>query len=68
VDCGSPCPTDVAPSLGDGVTDVDDLFAVINCWGSVGAGSCGDIAPAGGDGMTDIDDLFAVINAWGPCD
>lgn len=68
VDCGSPCPTDIAPTLGDGVTDIDDLFAVINCWGSAGIGACGDIAPAGGDGVTDIDDLFAVINAWGPCD
>lgn len=52
---------------GDGKVDVDDLFVVINSWGSC-RGCPADVAPSpDGDGEVDVDDLFAVINAWTAC-
>lgn len=61
------CSADVSPSspgiAGDGVTDIDDLFVVINGWGP--CDQC--VADVNGDDQADIDDLFLVINAWGPC-
>ncbi|MEM7229125.1 MAG: NHL repeat-containing protein, partial [Planctomycetota bacterium] len=69
------CPTDCVPDNGDGTTgngttNVDDLLAVINAFGSVG-GAC-DVAPVQpdcsvGNDVINIDDLLAVINAFGPC-
>jgi hypothetical protein len=61
--CGEPpdCPTDTD---GNGVTDVDDLVAVILDWGTDGSGHNGDVNGSGG---VDVDDLVAVILAWGPC-
>jgi hypothetical protein len=59
---------------GDGYTNVDDLFNVINRWGVCpqpcppsGAGNClGDVAPSPlGNCSVNIDDLFAVISNWG---
>lgn len=55
----------------DGITNVDDLLAVINSWGPCpppGPGTCpADIAPPGpppGNGIVNIDDLLTVINNW----
>lgn len=57
------CPADIAPiDAPNGLVDVDDLFLVINNWGSEDPQA--DIVPPA---VIDIDDLFAVINAWGPC-
>jgi len=57
-----PHPGDVS---GNGVTNVDDLLAVINAWGTC-TGICpADIAPAGGNCVINVDDLLAVINGWG---
>jgi hypothetical protein len=53
-----PCPADIT---GNNIVDTDDLLAVINSWGTNGAG---DIT---GNGNVDTDDLLAVINAWGAC-
>jgi predicted neuraminidase len=75
-DCDGPpfpmCRADIAPPPdGNGLVNIDDLFAVINAWGNCPAppASCrADIAPPpNGNGMVNIDDLFAVINNWGPC-
>jgi len=63
--CGPVKPGDIT---GDGVTNVDDLLAVINGWGPCPAPprSCpADIAPAGGNGQVNVDDLLKVINNWG---
>lgn len=59
------CRTDIVPVGGDAVVDVDDLFFIINSWGTSDAAA--DVAPACGDGTVDVDDLFAVINSWGRC-
>lgn len=45
---------------GNGLVDIDDLFAVLNSWGP--CGGCG--ADVTGNGTVDIDDLFVVINHW----
>jgi len=70
-----PCPWDCTPdngdgTLGNGIVNIDDLFAVINSFGNSG-GSC-DNAPDNGDGTfgngtINIDDLFGVINNFGDC-
>jgi hypothetical protein len=54
----SACPTDIT---GDGVTNVDDLLAVINGWGQSGP------SDVNLDGTTNVDDLLEVINGWGQC-
>jgi len=67
------CRADCSPSNGDGSTgngivNVDDLFAVVNAIGS-GDVAC-DIAPANcdgtiGNGIVNVDDLFSVLNNFG---
>jgi len=69
------CFADCTPDNGDGtygngVVNIDDLFAVLNNFGG-GAGPC-DVAPDNGDGtagngIVNIDDLFAVLNSFGDC-
>ncbi|UCD74201.1 MAG: hypothetical protein JSV91_10470, partial [Phycisphaerales bacterium] len=45
---------------GDGVVDIDDVFAVLAAWGS-----CDDCPEdLNGDGVVDIDDLFEVLANW----
>jgi hypothetical protein len=55
----NPCPGDVN---GDATVDVDDLFEIIQHWGSNG-GPC----DVNDDGVVDVNDLFVVLNGWGPC-
>jgi len=69
------CPWDCAPDNGDGtfgngLVNIDDLFATINAFG-VSDGPC-DSSPDNGDGtfgngLVNIDDLFGVINTFGDC-
>lgn len=61
VSLAEPCPADVT---GNGVTDVDDLLAVINNWGNCPQPCAADIT---GNGAVNVDDLLVVINAWGAC-
>ena len=66
------CPTDIAPTSGDGVVDVNDLLAVIVTWGACPVPcapvTCvADIAPPGGDCVVDVNDLLAIITTWGAC-
>ncbi|MCA9296155.1 MAG: hypothetical protein KC983_06545, partial [Phycisphaerales bacterium] len=73
--CPAGCPSDVWPDNGDGtfgngITNIDDLLAIINNFG--GNDPNFDPAPDNGDGtygngLTNIDDLLAVINGFGPC-
>lgn len=49
------CPTDCNS---DGVTNVNDLLAVIGAWGT--SGGCDPT----GDGTTGVDDLLAIIGEW----
>jgi parallel beta-helix repeat protein len=77
-----PCTTDVAPDpvdgdglWGDGVTGLDDFFALLQHWGSCPVeGDCPwDCAPvidAGtwGDGEVGLDDFFLLLQNWGACD
>jgi len=75
--CDDPavCIADCSPAHGDGtfgngVVNIDDLFAMIVAFGTAG-GRC-DIAPDHGDGtfgndLINIDDIIMVINAFGPC-
>lgn len=74
--CSNPADPAVTPANlcrtdldGSHETDIDDLFIVINAWGTTGpaGGFTGDMAPGCGDGAVGVDDLFAVINAWGAC-
>jgi len=67
------CPGDIVPqhddgTVGNGVINIDDLFAVINALGST-CGSCpADVIPIGiGNGVVNIDDLLLVLNEFGPC-
>jgi hypothetical protein len=46
---------------GDLMVDVDDVFAVLNAWGSC-QGSCPSDVTS--DGLVNIDDLFLVIDLW----
>jgi hypothetical protein len=70
-----PCAGDISPPPnGNGVVNIDDLFAVINQWGACPqpcpphSSTCSaDVAPPGGNCVVNIDDLFAVITAWGQC-
>jgi len=62
------CPADCAPmvngvSIGNGIVNVDDLFAVLLRVGSSSA-AC-DIAPPGGDGIVDLNDVMVVLDAIG---
>ena len=61
----NPCPSDIAPSGGNGVVNVADLLAVITSWGACPPGSCP--ADINHDNVVNVADLLAVINAWGPC-
>lgn len=62
----SPCPADLT---GDGVVNIDDIFAVLGLWGD-----CPDPCPpyCTGDLTEDctvnIDDIFAILGMWGPCE
>ena len=48
---------------GDGVTNVNDLLAVIAEWGC--SGTCeADITD---DGLVNVQDLLELIAAWGTC-
>jgi hypothetical protein len=61
------CLGDVVPAEGDGVVDVDDLFGMLNAWGT--SDPQFDLSPSGApDGVIGIDDLFVLIGAWGACD
>jgi len=50
-------------SIGNGIVNVDDLFAVLLRVGSSSA-AC-DIAPPGGDGIVDLNDVMVVLDAIG---
>ncbi|UCD76840.1 MAG: right-handed parallel beta-helix repeat-containing protein [Phycisphaerales bacterium] len=56
-------PRNPADVNGDGVVDIDDVFAVLAAWGP-----CDDPddcpADVNGDGTVDIDDLFEVLANW----
>jgi photosystem II stability/assembly factor-like uncharacterized protein len=54
------CPPDVD---GNGTVDVNDLFAVINAWGTSGGPE-----DVNNDGNVNVDDLFEVVNGWGECE
>jgi hypothetical protein len=58
----APCGSDISPTGGNNVVDIDDLLAVINSWGSIGGP-----ADVNSSGTVDIDDLLTVIISWGPC-
>jgi len=64
------CAADVAPQIGDGRVNIDDLFAILN---TMGAGDADlDIAPVRsgsirGDGVVDHSDLIEVLLNFGPC-
>jgi len=67
---GDSCPTDCAPTGGNGIVNIDDLLAIVNAFG--GSGPACDVAPDNGDGtfgngIVNIDDLLAVVNAFGDC-
>ena len=47
---------------GNGMVDIDDLFAVLSAWGQSGVPE-----DLNGDGSVDIDDVFFVLANWGPC-
>ena len=53
-----PCPSDCN---GDGQTDVNDLLAIIEAWGS--SSGC-DVNE---DGIIDVVDLLEVVAGWGAC-
>jgi probable HAF family extracellular repeat protein len=55
----STCPADIS---GDGLTDIDDLLAVIGAWNALGGP-----ADVDSNGVVNVDDLLAVIVGWGPC-
>ena len=56
----------VLPKAGDvnadGITNVEDLLAVINAWGACPAPCNADL---NGDGSVNVNDLLTVINNWG---
>jgi choice-of-anchor B domain-containing protein len=60
IDCGDPGNCDIT---NNGVTDVDDLLALLGAWGPC-PGCPEDVT---GDGVVNVDDLLAVLGAWGPC-
>jgi hypothetical protein len=66
--CVPACATDFAPPGGDGFVTIDDLFFVIENWGSCGKECPADIIPQDGDGDVNIDELTAVILTWGECE
>jgi len=49
----------------NGVTNVQDLLAVIGAWGACPGICPTDIAPTGGDCVINVQDLLAVIAGWG---
>jgi len=49
----------------NGVTNVQDLLAVIAAWGACPGICPTDIAPPGGDCTINVQDLLAVIAGWG---
>jgi hypothetical protein len=54
----------VGDVTGDGLTNGDDLLAVILQWGPCPTGCPADI---NGDGSVGNDDLTLVLLGWGPC-
>ncbi len=64
--CSEPCPADLT---GDGIVDINDVFAVLGYWGD-----CPDPCPpyctadVNEDCIVDVDDIFAVLGMWGPCE
>jgi predicted outer membrane repeat protein len=64
-------PADIAPDIGDGVVDVDDLIALILHWGPCDPPADPAIPPAAciadidGNGEVAVSDLVAVILSWG---
>ena len=58
-------------TFGDGMVDIDDLFAVLANWGPCGGSPCPwDCHPDNGDGtygdgVVDINDIYDVIYNWG---
>ena len=62
---GPHCVSDIAPTGGDGVVNIDDLFGVVNAWGDCGDPACA--ADVDNSGVVDAYDLFLVINNWGDC-
>lgn len=48
---------------GDGVIDIEDLFALLAAWGPVTPGA--EIMDMNGDGVIDTEDLFALLAALG---
>jgi hypothetical protein len=58
-------PADIAPEIGDGHVDVDDLIAVILGWGPCPAAPADCYADIDGDGEVGVGDLIAVILGWG---
>jgi hypothetical protein len=65
-----PCVGDIAPDQpgGNGIVDIDDLFAVIGAWGLCPEPCPPCTADLDGNCEIDIDDLFTIIAGWGPCD
>jgi len=63
---GTPCPADLTD---DNQVNIQDVFAVLNAWGSCPAPcppNCA--ADLTGDCIVNIQDIFEVLNAWGPCE
>jgi hypothetical protein len=62
-----PCPADITGN-GEGVVNIDDLFAVILAWGPCPP-PCPPYCAADIDHncVVNIDDLFAIILGWGAC-
>jgi hypothetical protein len=58
-------PADIAPEIGDGYVDVDDMIAVILGWGPCPAAPIDCHADIDGDGEVGVGDLIAVILGWG---
>jgi len=70
VTCATDCHPVNGTAIGNGVVNVDDLFAVLNNFGPLN-GPC-DVSPVNsdgtvGNGIINIDDLFAVIQTYGTC-
>jgi hypothetical protein len=58
-------PADIAPEIGDGHVDVDDMIAVILGWGPCPPAPIDCHADIDGDGEVGVGDLIAVILGWG---
>jgi predicted outer membrane repeat protein len=58
-------PADIAPEIGDGNVDVDDMIAVILGWGPCPPAPIDCRPDIDGDGEVGVSDLIAVILGWG---